>query len=313
MRRKRAGVLGARISPRLIDAAGLGAKRAWTQARRQRRRRRKRGATDVALYGVPFAPRPAMMTASRSGHHACLAQLLPSSRGPLPPCSGGNASLCNWRHPRTLRLPRPTRTTSSIATSRERGARDQATEIYIGDYVDRGPDSKGVIDRLIARSTKARLVALRGNHEIMMESFLRGQTPFEDWRRLGGLETILSYGVDARGLLAKGGVSRATSPKRFPFRICVSFRRWRACTRLAAIASSMRGSGLASRSSGSRSPTSPGSATTSCAFPGRFGFIVVHGHIAGHKRRLSAKQNQYRHRRLHDQPPIRPSHRRRAA
>ena len=55
-----------------------------------------------------------------------------------------------------------------------RGAQDQATEIYIGDYVDRGPDSKGVIDRLIARSTKVRMVALRGNHEIMMESFLRG-------------------------------------------------------------------------------------------------------------------------------------------
>jgi serine/threonine protein phosphatase 1 len=98
----------------------------------------------------------------------------------------------------------------------ERGAQDQALEIYIGDYVDRGPDSKGVIDRLVARSTKVRLVALRGNHEIIMESFLRGQTSFEDWRRLGGLETVLSYGVDARGLLAKGGVTPRDLAERVP-------------------------------------------------------------------------------------------------
>ncbi len=98
----------------------------------------------------------------------------------------------------------------------ERGARDQAAEIYIGDYVDRGPDSKGVIDLLVARSTKARIVALRGNHEIIMESFLRGQTPFEDWRRLGGLETILSYGVDARSLLEKGGIRPRDLAERVP-------------------------------------------------------------------------------------------------
>jgi serine/threonine protein phosphatase 1 len=88
----------------------------------------------------------------------------------------------------------------------ERAARDRALEIYIGDYVDRGPDSKGVIDLLIARSRAASMVALRGNHEVVMQSFLRGQTSFEGWRRLGGLETVLSYGVDARGLLEKGGI-----------------------------------------------------------------------------------------------------------
>ncbi len=88
----------------------------------------------------------------------------------------------------------------------ERAARDRALEIYIGDYVDRGPDSKGVIVLLIARSRAASMVALRGNHEVVMQSFLRGQTSFEGWRRLGGLETVLSYGVDARGLLEKGGI-----------------------------------------------------------------------------------------------------------
>jgi serine/threonine protein phosphatase 1 len=42
------------------------------------------------------------------------------------------------------------------------------------------------------------VVVLRGNHEILMERFLRGEMSFEDWRGFGGLETILSYGVDAR-------------------------------------------------------------------------------------------------------------------
>ena len=67
-----------------------------------------------------------------------------------------------------------------------RASRGRTQEIYIGDYVDRGPDSKGVINRLIARSSATSIVALRGNHEIIMESFLCEQTPFDDWRRLGG-------------------------------------------------------------------------------------------------------------------------------
>jgi len=97
-----------------------------------------------------------------------------------------------------------------------RGAGDQATEIYIGDYVDRGPDSKGVLDRLVARSAKVHLVALRGNHEIVMESFLRGETSFEEWRRLGGLETLLSYGVAVRELLAKGQVRPRDLAEKIP-------------------------------------------------------------------------------------------------
>jgi serine/threonine protein phosphatase 1 len=97
-----------------------------------------------------------------------------------------------------------------------RGAGACVLEIYIGDYVDRGPDSKGVIDRLIARSAVAPIVTLRGNHEIIMESFLRGQTTFEEWRRLGGLETVLSYGVDARSLLEKGGIRTHDLAEKIP-------------------------------------------------------------------------------------------------
>jgi serine/threonine protein phosphatase 1 len=91
-----------------------------------------------------------------------------------------------------------------------------ATEIYIGDYVDRGPDSKGAIELLVARARATNVVALRGNHEIMMESFLRGLTSFEDWRRFGGLETVLSYGVDARALLARGAVRPRDLAEKIP-------------------------------------------------------------------------------------------------
>ena len=143
----------------------------------------------------------------RASPRACvrLAQDGSPSRDSLPACARGNDSLRHWRHPRTLRLPQAGARSHRPRHRATRLAR-RALEIYIGDYVDRGPDSKGVIDLLIARSTAASIVALSGNHEIVMESFLCGQTPFEDWRRLGGLETILSYGVDARGLLEKGGV-----------------------------------------------------------------------------------------------------------
>jgi serine/threonine protein phosphatase 1 len=97
-----------------------------------------------------------------------------------------------------------------------RCARDSAIEVYLGDYVDRGPDSKGVIDLLIARSARAPTVLLKGNHEIIMESFLRGTRSFEDWRQLGGLETALSYGVDARTLLANGPIKRIDLAKKIP-------------------------------------------------------------------------------------------------
>src|SRR5438128_6850305 len=40
--------------------------------------------------------------------------------------------------------------------------------IFLGDYIDRGPDSKGVLNRLIELKRIRRFICLRGNHEIMM-------------------------------------------------------------------------------------------------------------------------------------------------
>ncbi len=65
--------------------------------------------------------------------------------------------------------------------------------VTLGDYVDRGPDSQGVINRLIALHETGQLVALRGNHELMM---LRSRYCAEDkarWHKSGGKETLASY------------------------------------------------------------------------------------------------------------------------
>ena len=69
--------------------------------------------------------------------------------------------------------------------------------IALGDYVDRGPDSRGVIDRLIEFSASRPLVALLGNHEQMMLEADEDPATMESWRVYGGAETLMSYGADA--------------------------------------------------------------------------------------------------------------------
>jgi serine/threonine protein phosphatase 1 len=65
--------------------------------------------------------------------------------------------------------------------------------ITLGDYVDRGPDSRGVIERLIDLNTGGRLVALLGNHEEMMLDARYAPAAFAAWVEFGGQETLDSY------------------------------------------------------------------------------------------------------------------------
>jgi serine/threonine protein phosphatase 1 len=66
--------------------------------------------------------------------------------------------------------------------------------ITLGDYVDRGPDVRGVIERVIELDRACRLVPLRGNHELMMLEARRED--FDFWFDFGGRETLASYGSD---------------------------------------------------------------------------------------------------------------------
>ncbi|MEM9185781.1 MAG: metallophosphoesterase family protein [Planctomycetota bacterium] len=68
------------------------------------------------------------------------------------------------------------------------------TLVMLGDYIDRGPDSRAVIDLLIDLRERCRLVTIMGNHEEMMLRVLRGQAPAPWWLRHGGVETLDSYG-----------------------------------------------------------------------------------------------------------------------
>ncbi len=65
--------------------------------------------------------------------------------------------------------------------------------VFLGDYVDRGPDSKGVIDRLIALRQSHRVVCLRGNHELMMTEARRDKGELRNWLSVGGVQTMNSY------------------------------------------------------------------------------------------------------------------------
>jgi serine/threonine protein phosphatase 1 len=92
-------------------------------------------------------------------------------------------------------------------------------EVYLGDYVDRGADSRGVLDALIARQrlTDRKVVCLAGNHEAMLISATRSDDDFVRWMEYGGQSTLRSYGVQqprtAREVTAARSALNAAIPR----------------------------------------------------------------------------------------------------
>ncbi len=68
------------------------------------------------------------------------------------------------------------------------------TIVTLGDYVDRGPDSRGVLDTLIELKSRCRLVPLVGNHEQMLFSARASRLMLREWLRFGGQATLDSFG-----------------------------------------------------------------------------------------------------------------------
>ncbi len=68
------------------------------------------------------------------------------------------------------------------------------TVVTLGDYVDRGPNSKAVIDRLLQLRDQCTVVAIQGNHEEMMLDVIQRNKPHFRWLQYGGVETLDSYG-----------------------------------------------------------------------------------------------------------------------
>ena len=86
--------------------------------------------------------------------------------------------------------------------------------ITLGDYLDRGPNSRGVVDQLLELRGRCQTIHLMGNHEIMMLNVLAGDTEFEFWLRSGGSETLASY---------DGYLDNVSQVHREFFRSCVPY------------------------------------------------------------------------------------------
>lgn len=101
------------------------------------------------------------------------------------------------------------------------GGRD-AEVIFVGDYIDRGPDSRGVIQRLIdGRAAGRRWTCLKGNHDRMMEWFFEPEPRHDPYllvgyhwlhERLGGTETLASYGVTIPERVRMNALQRTARP-----------------------------------------------------------------------------------------------------
>ncbi len=84
---------------------------------------------------------------------------------------------------------------------REDAARAKAARkalVYLGDYIDRGPESKGVIDLLLSRPMRDagfEEIPLMGNHEDILLQFLADVRVGPHWFAYGGMATLESYGV----------------------------------------------------------------------------------------------------------------------
>jgi serine/threonine protein phosphatase 1 len=85
---------------------------------------------------------------------------------------------------------------SRIDTDLESSSACHPVHVLLGDYVDRGPSSREVVDRLIGRGRSHDMVCLKGNHESYALEFLRNPSVLRSWRHLGGLETLISYGLE---------------------------------------------------------------------------------------------------------------------
>lgn len=70
--------------------------------------------------------------------------------------------------------------------------------VTLGDYVDKGPDTAGVLDWLCARKRRGGLVALLGNHDLLMLEARKSQAHFDEWMGCNGATTLASYGLPPR-------------------------------------------------------------------------------------------------------------------
>ena len=79
---------------------------------------------------------------------------------------------------------------------------NHAITVFLGDYIDRGPGSMRVIERLASGQWPTPIIAMSGNHDEFLLDFLDDANFLDFWRTQGGLETLHSYGVDVAPAMA---------------------------------------------------------------------------------------------------------------
>jgi len=85
------------------------------------------------------------------------------------------------------------KTFDKIDEHNDRAPIAEPLEIYVGDYVDRGPNSREVVEAIMRRASRKNVIALVGNHEEYLLQSLSDPNVFQDWLRHGGRETLISY------------------------------------------------------------------------------------------------------------------------
>jgi serine/threonine protein phosphatase 1 len=82
-----------------------------------------------------------------------------------------------------------------IDDDRQKRTQPRTIEVFLGDYVDRGPASREVLDMLVDRGQRHETVFLKGNHEELLLQFIGTQRFVPNWSKLGGRQTLASYGL----------------------------------------------------------------------------------------------------------------------
>src|SRR5262245_66305373 len=90
------------------------------------------------------------------------------------------------------------RMVGEITRDIEKNPTAESLTVTLGDYVDRGPDSRGVLDRLVKNPFPTEYIALKGNHEELFEIFLSRPAVASHWRNLGGRSEERRVGKECR-------------------------------------------------------------------------------------------------------------------
>ena len=87
--------------------------------------------------------------------------------------------------------------TTLLARCRQHANGRTMTFVFLGDYIDRGPDSAGVVRAVMGLQAELgeRVITLKGNHEAIALEVADGGTPPDFWLTQGGGATLRSYGV----------------------------------------------------------------------------------------------------------------------